>query len=149
MAHTFKFHVRHGSAPFRKGVGHLHVEEKTIRFELPAEEQTQASPAIRKVMLCDRPTNLKETLRTWTLPVEVDFSRVPMLFAFSLIILMFPVPATLPWEWVFKGIAITGCSFYTLAVPLVRILIEFEDDTYVCGEIAHSVLDEYHTQILQ
>ena len=152
MAHnTFKFHVRHGSDQFRKGVGHLHVEDETIRFELPvkSEEQIQTSPAIRNVMLCDRSKSLKETLRTRTLPVEVDFSRFPIFLAFSLIILMFPISTTLPWEWIFKGIAIAGCFFYTLAVPFVRLLIEFEDDTYVCGEIAESILDAHHTQILR
>jgi hypothetical protein len=33
-------------------------------------------------------------------------------------------------------------------VPLVRLLIVFEDDGYVCGEVAHSVFDEHHTRIL-
>lgn len=152
MANTFKFHVRHGSDPFRKGVGHLHVDDdETLRFELPvkSEEHIQTSPAIRNVMLCDRSMSLKETLRTWTLPVEVDFSRFPMFFAFSLIILMFPVPATLSWEWIFKGIAIAGCFFYSLVVPLARLLIEFEDDTYVCGEIAERILEAHHRQIFR
>ena len=151
MANTFKFHVRHGSDPFRKGVGHLHVEEnETIRLELPttSEKQTQTSPAIRNVMLCETSKRFKERLRTWTCPVlEINFSRSPIFLAFSLIILMVPVPTTLPWEWVFKGIAIVGCFFYSLVVPLARLLIEFEDDTYVCGEIAESIL-EHHTHIL-
>ena len=149
---TFKFHVRHGdSDQFRKGVGHLHIEDETIRFDLPvkSEEQIQTAPAIRNVMLCDRSKCLREALRTWTLPVAVDFSRLPMSLAFSLIILMFPVSVTLPWEWIFKGIAIAGCVFYSLAVPFVRLLIEFEDDTYVCGDIDHRVLDAHHMRILE
>lgn len=152
MANTFKFHVRHGSDPFRKGVGCLHVENETIRLELPtlAEKQNQTAPAIRNVRLCDTSHRFKEMLRTWTCPVlEINFSRSPIFLAFSLIILMFPVPTTLPWEWVFKGIAITGCFFYSLVVPLARLLIEFEDDTYVCGEIAESILEAYHTQIFR
>ena len=149
--HTFKFHVRHGSDPFCKGVGCLHVEDEMLRIELPvkSEAQIQTSPAIQNVMLCDRSKRLREALRTWTLPIAVDLSRFPMFLAFSLIILMFPVPTTLPWEWIFKGIAIAGCFFYTLAVPLVRLLIEFEDGTYVCGEIAENILDVPHTQILR
>ena len=152
---TFKFHVRHGSYPFlRKGVGCLHVEEDaTIRLELPtlSEEHIQkTSPAIRNVMLCDTSQRFKEMLRTWTCPVlEIDFSRTPIFLAFSLIILMFPVPTTLSWEWVFKGIAIAGCFFYNLVVPLARLVIEFEDDTYVCVEIGERILEAHHTQIFR
>lgn len=152
MAHTFKFHVRHGSDPFRKGIGHLHVDDETIRLELPtlSEEHTQTSPAIRNVMLCDTSQRFKERLRTWICPgLEIDFSRSPIFLTFSLIILMVPVPTTLPWEWVFKGIAVAGCFFYSLVVPLARLLIEFEDDTYVCGDIAESILEAHHTQIFR
>ena len=147
MTHTFKFHVQHGSDQFRKGTGRLHVEDERIRLDLPvkSEKQLQTSPVIQNVMLCGKSKNLK-----WTLPViEVDFSRFPMFLAFSLIILMFPTSATLPWEWVFKGVALAGCFFYTLVVPLARLLIEFEEDTYVCGEIDQRVLDEHHTYILE
>ncbi|MYB94217.1 hypothetical protein F4054_04780 [Candidatus Poribacteria bacterium] len=152
MATTFKFHVQHGSDSFRKGIGQLHVEEETIRLELPttSEKQIQISPAIRNVRLCDTSRGLKEMLQTWTLPTcEIDLSRFPMFLAFALIILMVPVPTTLPWESVFKGIAIAGCFFYCLVVPLVRLLIEFEDDTYVCGDIAESILEVHHTQIFR
>lgn len=152
MATTFKFHVQHGSDRFRKGIGQLHVEEETIRLELPitSEKRIQTSPAIRNVRLCDKSKSLKEVLQTWTLPTcEIDLSRFPMFLALALIILIFPVPATLPWESVFKGIAIAGCFFYSLVVPLVRLLIEFEDDTYVCGDIAESILESHHTQIFR
>ena len=151
MTNTFKFHVQHGSDQFRKGTGRLHVEDERIRLELPvkSEKHLQTSPSIQNVILCDKSKSLKRIFRRRTLPAfEVDFSRFPMFLAFSLIILMFPTSATLPWEWVFKGIAIAGCFFFTLVVPLVLLLIEFEDG-YVCGEIAESILDAHYSQIFR
>lgn len=151
MTNTFKFHVKHGSDPFRKGTGRVHIDEdETIRFELPVKaDQVQTSPKIRNVMLCDKSISPKLAFRAWTLPtLELDFSRLPMFLAFLLLTLILPVPAALAWEWIFKGLAIAGCFFYILVLPLGRILIEFEDDSYVCGELAQRVLDEHYIHIL-
>ena len=152
MRNRFKFHVQHGSDDqFRKGgVGWLHVEDERLRLELPIQLADQTSLEIRNVRRCDTSKGLTETLRTRTWPaVELNFSRLPVFLACALVLLMCPVPEVLPWEWLFKGIGIVGCFYHLLVVPLVRLLIEFEDSGYVCGEIAGAALDEHHTRILQ
>lgn len=151
MANIFKFHVRHGSEPFQRGTGKLLIEDEVIRFMLPIKsgQEIQTSPVIRNVMLCGKFKGIRRPLRQWKLPtLEINFSRLPIFLAFSLVMLMLPVPITLPLEWIFKGLAIVGGFFYILVVPLARLLVEFEDENYVCGEIAHSVLDEHYTRIL-
>ena len=143
----FKFYVRHGSDRFHTGVGYLHIEEDAgIQLELPMkstermQEGHQMSPKIQKVLVCKKPEK-------WSVPT-LDFSQLPKFIAFALSLLMIPLPETVPWSWVFRGIGVVGCFYFILVEPFARLLVEFEDDTYVCIDIADKVLNENHTRIL-
>ena len=144
---TFKFHVRHGSARFHKGVGSLHIEEDgRIQLELPMKstepvhKQYQMSPKIEKIMVCEDP-------KKWRFPM-LELSQLPKFIALSLLMLMVPFPETVPWPWVFRGIGVLVCFNYILVESVARLIVEFEDNTYVCIEIADKVLHQNHARIL-
>ena len=146
MSHTFKFHVRHGSDQFRRGVGSLHIEDEEIRLELPTkstasiQEQYQMSPKIQGVMVCEKP-------KKWRFPA-LELSQLPKFIALTLFMLMIPLPEIVPWPWVFKGIGVVGCFNYILVESVTRLIVEFEDKTYVCIDIADRFLNENHIRIL-
>ena len=147
MVNTFKFHVRHGSDRFHKGVGSFHIEEDgKIQLELPMkstepiQEQYQMSPKIEKIMVCENP-------KKWSFPT-LELSQLPKFIALTLFMLMIPFPETVPCPWVFRGIGIMGCFNHILVESVARLIVEFEDKTYVCIEIADKVLNQNHTRIL-
>ena len=144
---TFKFHVLHGSDPFQKGTGYLHIEEdEEIRLELSMKSTTsmqdpyQTPPKIQKIMVCEKP-------QKWSFP-PLELSQLPKFIALSLFMLMIPLPEAVPWPWVFRGIGVVGCFNHILVESVARLIVEFEDNTYVCIEIADHVLNQNHTRIL-
>ena len=137
MQERFKFYVQHGSTPYRKGTGYLDISgDEVDRLALPVQTTAavEKAPKIRNVMLC---ANESTTSNPWQLPAfEIDLARLPIFIAATLMIMLI-FPATVPLSWLFKGIGGIGCFYHILVVRvrLTRIIIEFEDNRYVCGEV--------------
>lgn len=137
MSGGFKFHVHHGSKPYKKGTGLLDIDANGVHLELPVETAgcTEIAPKIQNVVHCQGRPKIG---RPWCLPtLEIDVSRLPIFIVCALIIFM--LPETLAQNWGFKAIGIMGCFYHILLVNLTRIVIEFEDNRYVCGEIDRRV----------
>lgn len=135
MQDRFKFHVQHASTPYRKGTGYIDIiGDEVARLELPVQTTAgvEKAPKIRNVIPC---VNQHATSQPRQLPAfEIDLSRLPIFIA-SILMIILMLPETIPLSWLFKGIGGIGCFYHILVVRLTRILIEFEDNRYVCGEV--------------